>query len=62
MRNSMVDKEIKEVKEDIETLENMFSALVHILEKKKILSDKELDEQIKRRIDKDKKLKKFEDL
>jgi hypothetical protein len=40
----------------------MFSALVDILEKKKILSDKELDEQIKRRILKDKKLKKFEDL
>jgi hypothetical protein len=58
----MADKEIKEVKEDVETLENMFSALVDILEKKKILSDKELDEQIKRRILKDKKLKKFEDL
>jgi len=32
----------------------MFSALVNILEKKKIVSDKELDE--------DKKLKKFEEL
>jgi len=58
----MTDEQIKAIKEDIETLENMFSALVDILEKKKILSDKELDEQIKRRIDKDKKLKKFEDL
>ena len=58
----MTDREIKEVKEDIETLENMFSALVDILEKKRIISDKEFDEQIKKRIEKDKKLKKFEDL
>ncbi|MBS7252088.1 MAG: hypothetical protein KIH08_16065 [Candidatus Freyarchaeota archaeon] len=58
----MTDKKIKEIKEDVETLENMFSALVDVLEKKKIISDKELDEQIKKRIEKDKKLKKFEDI
>jgi len=32
----------------------MFSALVNILEKKKVLSDKELDEQIKKKIAKEK--------
>jgi hypothetical protein len=32
----------------------MFSALVDILEKKKVLSDKELDEQIKKKIAKEK--------
>lgn len=58
----MADKEVKEIKEDIEALENMFSALVDILEKKKVISDKELDEQIKKRIQKDKRLKKFEEL
>ncbi len=61
-RNDMVDKQIKEIKEDIETLENMFSALVDILEKKKVISDKELNEQIKTRVKKENKLKKFEDL
>ncbi|MBI2664449.1 hypothetical protein HYX10_03855 [Candidatus Woesearchaeota archaeon] len=58
----MVDKEIKELKEDIETLENMFSALVDILEKKKIISDKELDDQIKKKINETQRLRKFEGL
>ncbi len=58
----MANKEIKELREYIETLENMFSALVDVLEKKKIVSDKELDEQIKKRIKENKRLKKFEDL
>jgi metal-responsive CopG/Arc/MetJ family transcriptional regulator len=61
-KNSMTDKKIKEIKEDVETLENMFSALVDILEKKKVISDRELDEQIKKKIVEEKKLKKFEDL
>lgn len=37
-------RETKELKEDVETLENMFVALIDILEKKKIVFDKELDE------------------
>lgn len=64
-RNNMSDKEIKEIKEikeDVETLENMFSALVDILEKRKIISDKELDEQMKKNMAEEKKLKKFEEL
>lgn len=61
-RNNMTNKEIKEIKEDIETLENMFSALIDILEKKKLISDKELDEQIKKKLKQEKGLKKFEDL
>jgi len=41
----MANKEIKN--EDIETLKNMFSALVDLLEKKKIIFDREFDEHIK---------------
>jgi hypothetical protein len=40
----------------------MFSALVNILEKKKIVSDKELDEEIKKKLAESKKLKKLEEL
>jgi len=58
----MSSKDIKEIKEDVETLENMFSALVDILEKKKVISDKELNEQIKRKLKQESKLKNFEDL
>jgi len=39
----------------------VFSALVNILEKKKIVSDKELDEEIKKKLAESKKLK-FEEL
>ncbi|MCS4541745.1 MAG: hypothetical protein HY929_05425 [Euryarchaeota archaeon] len=55
-------RETKELKEDVETLENMFSALVDILEKKTLISDKELDDQVKKRLKEGKKFKKFEDL
>ncbi|MEM7819200.1 MAG: hypothetical protein QXD48_00005 [Candidatus Aenigmatarchaeota archaeon] len=40
----------------------MFSALVDVLEKKNVISDKELNEQIKKRLQKENKLKKFEDI
>jgi len=58
----MVNKEIKKLKEDIETLENMFSALVDILEKKKIISDKELDNRIKKKLEQEKNLREFENI
>ncbi len=48
--NNVTNKEVKELKEDAEILETMFSSVVDVLEKKKIISDKELDEQIKKRL------------
>ena len=46
----------------IEILEEMLTSLVELLEEKKIITDKEWNERIKKKLIEKKRLTKFEDL
>lgn len=52
------EKENKELKEDIELLDAMFSALVELLEEKGVLKYEEWERKIKEKIKESEKLKK----
>ena len=50
------------LKEDVEILEEMVNSLVDLLEEKGIITDKEWNERVKRKLSEKKELTKFEDL
>jgi len=53
------EKEIKELKEEIELLDDMLSALVELLEEKGVLKYEEWESRIKEKIKESEKLKKI---
>jgi hypothetical protein len=53
------EKEIKELKEEIELLDDMLSALVELLEEKGVLRYEEWEKKIKKKIKEDEKLKRI---
>jgi len=53
------EKEVKELKEEIELLDDMLSALVELLEEKGILKYEEWEKKIKEKIKESEKLKKI---
>ena len=54
------EKEIEELKEEIELLDDMLSALVELLEEKGVLRYEEWEKKIKEKIKKSEKLKRFD--
>jgi len=57
----VIDMKKKELN-GIEILEEMLTSLVELLEEKKIITDKEWNERIKKKLIEKKRLTKFEDL
>ena len=53
------EKEIKELKEEVELLDDMLSALVELLEEKGVLRYEEWEKKIKEKIKEDEKLKRI---
>ena len=53
------EKEIKELKEEIELLDDMLSALVELLEEKGVLKYEEWEKKIKKKIKESERLKRI---
>ena len=53
------EKEVKELKEEIELLDDMLSALVELLEEKEVLKYEEWERKIKEKIKEGEKLKRI---
>ncbi|MGV9142042.1 MAG: hypothetical protein ACOC1X_03800 [Promethearchaeota archaeon] len=57
-----MNEEIKRLQEEVNTLDNMVTALVEILEEKGILTQEEWENRIREKEEEDKHLTRFEDL
>ncbi len=55
----MVEKKIDDIKEELEILDDMLSALVDLLIEKGIITDEEWEKKVKKKLEENKRLKKI---